>query len=225
MSQGIRIPLENALKGVDWLWRLWGLADFDASVVGSVRRRKLDVGDIEIIAPLPAGADEPRLPEAHDKLFQAINRTVTNPWQDDRVGLFTAPPPAVPRMENPVATAVSGLKPGFKTLCLVVRPRPEIEVPVQIYRFTPENRGWVTLMRTGPREFGMWFLTEWKRQYGIPAAEQACRDNHLVDGRGKVVAVRNEGEAFEACGLRFVAPELREMHMKNVNRAQQEAMR
>lgn len=225
MSQGIRIELGNARKGVDWLWRLWGLADHDAQVVGSVRRLKPTVGDIELITPLPAGADEPRLPEAHDKLFQAINRTVDNPWQDDRVGLFTAPAPAVPRMEKPVARAISGLKPGFKTLCLIVSPREGVEVPVQIYRFTPENRGWVTLMRTGPREFGIWFLTEWKRQYGIPVAEQACQDNHLVDGRGQVVAVRNEGEAFEACGLRFIAPELREVHMKGVQRAQQEAMR
>lgn len=129
----------------------------------------------------------------------------------------SAQAPAVDPDRHPKAFAegVRGVKPGFITASVVVKPFAGSlagrEIPVQVERFTPENRGWKIIMRTGPSDFGQWFLGKWKARYGIPfgPAGKASINGHLVDRHGAVVPVRSEEEAFDLCKQKYVPPHLR----------------
>ena len=230
MSEGPRIRHQEAVAVAEELRRRWNLARGSAVlsshcfVVGSVRRQRAEVGDLEIVAPLPACWRTMKLAAADDPLFQRINATVTNPWRDEAAPLFAAESPAP---EQPLGSAIRGLKPGFLACSLVLQPWPGIEIPCQVYRYTPENLGWMLIERTGPRKFGMWFLGAWKRRYGIPIGvdgRQASIDNHLVDGGGRVVPVWSEEEAFRLAGERYVPPEDRDAFMARLQ-ASREALR
>jgi hypothetical protein len=179
-----------------WLILRWGLADADAHVVGSVRRQRPDVGDLEIVAPWETAAS--------DSLFRTLDASRTGAG-----GLFEKP------RDLPPITPVSGLKPAFLECSLVASvrvlgPDTELDLPVQIGRFKPGQRAWKLIMRTGPGEFGKWFLGRWKRAFGIPPERQASIDGYLVDGRGEPVLMDDEAEAFDRCGVPYLAPEKRD---------------
>ncbi|MFN0133449.1 MAG: hypothetical protein ACKVW3_13095 [Phycisphaerales bacterium] len=178
MSEGPRLPLTTASKVAQVLFERWELSgllpDHSAAnlVVGSVRRRRDEVGDIELAAPLPGGWETRKLSPSDDPLFRRINETMSNPWRDESTPLFGAQQ-TVP--DQPLGYAVRGLKPGFLACSLVLRTRIGIELPCQIYRYTPKNRGWLLIERTGPRDFGKWFLWRWKLQHGIPVGNDRAR--------------------------------------------------
>lgn len=220
MSEGPRLPRSKAISVAEALfakWDLWAeLADRSAAcrVVGSVRRRRDEVGDLEIVAPLPVGWQTRKLTPADDPLFRRINATMSNPYRDGSMAsLFAEPRSDLPGAECVIGTAVRGLKPGFLACSLLLRPWKGIEIPCQVYRYTPDNRGWLLIERTGPRDFGVWFLWRWKVRFGIPVADETRRasiNNHLVDAGGKVVSVATEEEAFRLAGERFVPAEERD---------------
>lgn len=222
MSDGPRITLATAQRIIEFLTPLWGLRTGGALVVGSIRRQRAEVGDIEIVAPLPSGAK----PE-HDPLFRLLNATMANPWQDLAAGLFAHPDESLagPRPIPIIGRALRGLKPGFAAASLVLTPKNGTELACQIYRYTPANRGWVTLMRTGPGDFGKWFLGKWKQRHGIRPENQASVDGHLVDGGGRVVRVETEEQCFALAGLAFQTPEEREAFGRTLQLSRQESMR
>lgn len=206
MSTGPRIDWNQAVRVAEALCREWSLPEH-TSVVGSVRRRCAQVGDLELVAP--------HEPESSDRLFRAINRRMSNPWQDTRAGLFA---PQVETFE-PMGRIEKGLKPGFLAASLVLRPWPGTELPVQVYRYTPANEGWVRLMRTGPRDFGMWFLGQWKKRFGIPIGREdcpACVDGHLVNAAKQVVPVRSEVDCFMQVQIRPIDPAEREAFVERL---------
>lgn len=206
MSAGPRITLEQATRVLAFLGECWELSS-SHHVVGSVRRRKPEVGDLEILAP--------HEDKARDTLYQRIARTVRT---DDAGGLFAG----AADIKHEIGRAVRGLKPGFLAASLVINVKPDggVEVPVQIFRYTPDNLGWMLLYRTGPEDFGKWFLGEWKKRHGIPLSREdrpASKDNHLIDGEGRVVKVPDEEAAFVKAGIRFVPPEERDRFIAGIN--------
>ncbi len=204
MSTGARMPWADAWAIAEAACLRWGVEPV-ASTVGSLRRHLDEVGDIELIAPIER--------EHGDRLFAAINGTMANPYSDQAAALFT--PVVVPA--EPMGRALRGLKPGFAAASLVLTPWPGIEIPCQVYRYTPRNAGWVRLMRTGPREFGMWFLGRWKKAKGIPIGLEdrpACVENHLVDAAGNVVSVPTEADAFVQVGSAVIEPSMRDAFME-----------
>ena len=235
MSQGVRIPLATAQRVATFLFERWGMDSATCLVVGSVRRERPTVGDLEILAPLPqeavrGGVAGPIGPE-HDPLFRRINASMQHPWCHEGGALF-----AKPATEGPIdviGDAVSGLAPGFRSLNLRVFGKagpqdPVAELPVQVYRSTPANHGWMMVMRTGPAEFGQWFLHQWKLAHGIPvgnAAHPASLNGHLVDARRAVVPVLTEREAFDKAGLTYIEPRLRDAHVDKVHSIRREETR
>lgn len=223
MSEGPRLPHAKASSVAEAIFSKWELSgllpDHSAAclAVGSVRRKRDEVGDLEIIAPLPVGWQTRKLTAADDPLFRRINSTMSNPYRDGSMSsLFSVPKDDLPGGNGVMGTAVRGLKPGFLACSLILRPWAGIEIPCQVYRYTPDNRGWLLIERTGPRDFGIWFLWRWKVRFGIPVADEGRRasiDNHLVDATGKVVSVPNEQEAFRLAGERYVPPEERDAFM------------
>ena len=149
------------------------------------------------------------VPDAEqDPLFRRINATMKTPWTGP-ASLFA--PPIETR--EPVGRIVRGLKPGFLAASLLVEPWEGVALPVQVYRYTPRNRGWMLIERTGPADFGRWFLWRWKVAHRIPVGDETRRasiDNHLVDAFGTVVPVADEAQAFRLAREAFIPPEHRD---------------
>lgn len=202
MSTGIRLPLGWAVAAAGVLFERWGMHPSACSIAGSVRRRCAEVGDLDLLAPLPPAA-------MRDELYEAIDRTVIVP--DAAAKLFREGP-------DPFVEVKTGHKPHFKTLSVIAhleatgedgQPR-SYPIPVQVNRFTRENRGWMELYKTGPRDFGVWFLVKWKERFGIPTHQKACIENHLRDQGGSIVPVATEADCFRLAGLTHFPPQERE---------------
>ncbi len=217
MSTGSRIGLAQAEQLARRLFELWGLAEPEAMVVGSVRRRSRSVGDVEIIAPLPDSDLDP----LWDRILPTLDRLdVEAKPRRGHVSLFSPPPAPEPEhpplpagLERPIGYVVQGGRPGFKALSLAIRCDRwdgQPVVPVQVFRYTPANRGWIELMRTGPGEFGRWFLSRWKERWQIPHDLPASIDGHLVDRARAVITVPTEADAFRLAGAPAIPPEKRE---------------
>ncbi len=230
MSDGARVPLDRARRIAEALVERWDLTGLrpdhtpECLVVGSVRRQSPEVGDLEIIAPLPERLTG-KPTAADDPLFSRINAAMENPWSDDRAPLFG---PRLEPAQTPMGRIVKGLRPGFLAASLEVRPWTtpplnQIVLPVEVYRYTAANRGWVTLMRTGPSAFGQWFLAKWKKAMGIPFDDrhQASIDGHLVTATGAVYPVATEEECFRVIGIKPLAPEDRGEFMERVRAARE----
>lgn len=190
MSAGARIPYARAIKIADGLFDRWGLDRATCHLVGSCRRGKVDVGDIELLCPAE--------PKNRDGLVGRIQATM------DAEGMF-----AGTDAEAKIGRAVQGLKPGFLMCSLVVRPYGT-EIAVQVFRYGPDNFGWSMVRTTGPGDFGKWFLATWKKRHGINPALPASVSNNLVDAAGKTIPTPTEEAAFNLCGVPWVAPEQRD---------------
>lgn len=227
MSEGPRLPLGQADRACAALLDRWGMTELLADhtpacmVVGSVRRRCVDVGDLELVAPLPPAWQEKKIGPAEDGLFRRINATMRNPWRPPTENLFLVNAPDVPQSADPIGVAVTGLKPGFLLANLRLEPKHLAvrELACQVYRYTPQNRGWMLIERTGPKSFGKWFLWKWKQAFGIPVGDarfKASVENHLVNLDGKVVPVHDEAEAFRLARVNPVPPEHRDDFMERL---------
>ena len=210
MSDAPRMPLARAEGAAHLLMEHWAMPHATCMMAGSIRRRVHEVGDIDLVAPAPAKPSD-------DPLFERISDTCVKTG-----ALFGGDTPAFTEPGD-------GFKPGFLACKLRVQMGGVLEgtdasvtavIPVQVFRYTPANRGWTEIRCTGPREFGIWFLVQWKARYHIPPGEafKASVDGHLVDSHRIVVPVASELEAFEKCGLRYIEPNLRDSFMAEQNR-------
>lgn len=200
MSTGARIPLDMARTAAGYLLHCWGVDNGDATIVGSVRRGRPDVGDLEVCVPVE--------PPDHDRLFQAMHASAHT-----QGGLFTGP------SDLPPLTIVKGLRPGFKQARVVAHVKYEgqpFDLPVEVYRFEPGARGWALLMRTGPADFGRWFLGRWKRHFSIPQEKPASVDGFLVDGYGVRVPIDDEAECFRRIQSGVIAPDRRDAFVESL---------
>lgn len=192
-----RLSLEEAKAAATCIVGLWGLHTPDVLLVGSARRQRESVGDLEFTCRRPAECER-------DVLFEAMSPTV-------RLGGLFAADDERPEV---VAEALRGFSPHFGYADLIVdltrTDGHPFRVRVQIHRWDPDglNRGWIEIMRTGPVEFGMWFLKAWKRRWDLKG--EASIDGRLVDGAGQQVPVRTELEAFKAAGMNYVEPDRRD---------------
>lgn len=198
--------------------------------VGSLRRQKDSIGDLEVLAPLPVPArgDADRIGWDEDPLLRVLNRIVDNPMLEPPkcAGVLWMQPkeelekPAPRRRE--LGTAIKGLKPGFLAASIMLRVKQSVcgvsEIKLEIFRAARDNYGWAMVMRTGPQEFGIEFLTRWKRRYGIPFGDEgkASIDGGLVDSEGNPVRVPDERAAFAACGMEYIEPENREWFISHL---------
>lgn len=215
MSTGQPIPLATAQALYEQLVALWSLDRQTCPVVGSVRRCKPEVHDLEIAAPAES--------KGHDTLCARITRTM----EPEIMGGLFASPSAVADGRKAgayIGRADKGLKPGFLTASLTLYPWRGIddptwrdrEVAVQVNRYHPENKGWTILRSTGPGDFGKWFLWRWKQGWKIPDDKPASVEGRLVDANGIVVPTTTEEEAFRQGGVAFIQPEARDAFIQNL---------
>jgi hypothetical protein len=207
-SRRIQIGIARQLAGD--LFNRWGMSPATCMIVGSVRRNCPDVGDLEFTAPLPAGDADP----LYDKISGTLIPT-------EGLGLFDCADAEPSR----IGWANRGFKPGFAAASITVKHRIIGMIAVEIYRYTggdQGNRGWVEIMRTGPRDFCTYFLDRWKTRHGIARDKHALVENQLRDMHGYVIPVPTEARAFELAGMDWVEPDRRgivaEAAWKSVNR-------
>lgn len=197
------MPHAQARLAADYLLRIWSRLGAEIMVVGSVRRQRADVGDLEFVAEWRKPGDDP----LHECLEAMSGRPES---------LFAAEHPGLPPI-----TVVRGVKPGFLDAAFVVHlvdkgtDKP-YDIPVQIYRFREGQRGWKIVMRTGPSDFGQWFLWRWKAAMGIPANGLASSGGYLLDRAGQPQHIDTEQEAFRLCRVAWVNPDHRDAFIANM---------
>lgn len=193
MSTGPRIPVAVAFAKARCLMAKWGMAEGPCAIVGSLRRGRDSVGDIDLIAPMPTSQ--------RDDLYETIAATMHTE------GLFADDG------TTKIGRAIRGLKPGFRSCELIVKSKSCGEIPVQIGRFDAGdkgNRGWIEIIRTGPAEFGQWFLAKWKTRWDIPRERQGSEEGYLLDIAGRKVATPTERTCFDLMAMPYIPPEARE---------------
>jgi len=193
--------------------------------VGSIRRKKADIGDIEIVAPCPQGIDPTWATKAWiaDPFFTVLNGVLRNGSPvPQNTGLFSGNEQVIPpKNAKKIATAVRGVKPGFKAATITLHawqgtPHAR-DISLQVFRGYPGQMGWLTLYRTGSAEFAEWFLGKWKDRNGIPKGDpnwKASIDGWLVGRDQEPVNVFTEEEAFDMCGIAYIPPEERDRFME-----------
>lgn len=192
-----RLSLAEARAAAECVAGLWGLNTPDVLLVGSVRRQRDSVGDLEFTCRRPAEGEP-------DPLFARMAPTV-------RVGGLFAAEDDRPEV---VATGLKGFVTHFAYTDLLVDLTRTDGVPfavrVQIHRWEPDgvNRGWIELMRTGPLEFGKWFLNTWRRRWQLKG--EASVDGMLVYGSGHPAATPTEADCFRLAGINFIEPDRRD---------------
>jgi hypothetical protein len=196
MSAGIRLSCEWALGAARVLFERWGMHPSACAIVGSVRRRLQEIGDLDIIAPLP--------PAGHgDPLYESIDATVIKPAA--KAALWE-----MGGLEERFVEVKSGHNRYFKSLSVIAHLEADgitYPIPVQVSRYTPQNRGWMEIYKTGPREFGMWYLLRWKEHHGIPDHQAASVGNHLRTAAGEIVPLESENDCFRILSIAAVPPQ------------------
>jgi hypothetical protein len=200
MSDGPRLPRKLALAAAERLVRELGFhLDPDGGLIcGSLRRDRQQVGDIDLVAALPA-------PGGADRLCKAITERFV--WRAKPGMLFTSD------LGHAMGWITEGAHAWFKACRLVLVDPAAGEINVEIHRYTPGpsgNRGWIELMRTGPVEFTRWLIVKHKMRQGISRDGDASRDAFLVDGAGKAIPTPTEREVFRVMNLDYIAPERRD---------------
>lgn len=222
VSEGARkIPIEQARAVGCALVRAWlcsglpsgrsmaeqlAIAEAQHGVIlaGSARRGVEHCGDVELLAPAPIA------PGARDDVCERIKAVLL---PEETTVLY---PPA-----GAWASEVKGVKPGFRYAQVIVYPRllnrsyfedvlgtePDGGVKVDLFRYVPGaagNFGWISLIRTGPHEFGEACLVRWKRISGGGCSHAGFP--RVKDKDSAAIAVPDEAAAFALLKMPFIEP-------------------
>lgn len=158
-------------------------------VVGSIRRRRPEVNDIDIVL-IPDYSDY-RIPDALHFTTGIVRLEPEKTWFQNI--------PKVLKEKLKMKLKMG----GPELLRFELFEDPDF-LQVDIYRATPETWGVLSLVRTGSKEHNIMLCARAKRLGLMLSAKQGV----LQDD--KIIANRTEEEIFKALGLEFVAPEQRE---------------
>ncbi len=152
------------------------------SVAGSVRRRKSEVGDLELVAIPARGAGGLFGDIATNLLWEHLHA-------NDRYR-FT-----------------KGDNPDGRYYQLALAAYPDLQV--DLFLAEADNWGLTLLVRTGSAEFSTAALARWKRRQGIGPEQAGSVSGRLVRRDGEVVPTPEEATVFELLGVPWIAPEQR----------------
>ena len=192
MSEKERIPLAEAERIAAELVEMLRPACERIEIAGSIRRRKADVGDIELLAiprimPVRNLLGEPAA--SIDKLDLLCRELV-------RGGVLTARG----------ANGRSALGPRYKRLAYQ-------GFPVDLFSVLPPAQfGVLFLIRTGPAEFSRRFVTHRRRGGMLPewlVVREGALWQRMPDRLLKLVDAPEEGDVFRLLSIDYIPPEAR----------------
>ncbi len=187
VSAGAAIRWADAHAVATELVRLLADACERIEIAGSIRRRKGEVHDIEIVA----------IPRIERRL---VTNLLWDEERDEEVlseRLFAARPDLAPRpveIHRKDGTVETGRRMGDAYKALVYRG-----MPVDLFITTAEQWGCIFALRTGPGDWNTRLVTDCKRWF-----------RRVEDGRvlhlGKVVPTPEEADFFRALGVPWLDP-------------------
>lgn len=182
MSAGTRLDLLAAARVAHRVvaWLTPGCSRIE--VAGSIRRRRPDVGDVEIVAvPRLVDGERPSLFDPPSRV-SALDPVLAGLIADGRLA---------PHPERPA----NGEK--YKRLWI---PTPGIQLDLFLVT-PPAEWGPILTIRTGPAAFSERLVTMLKRK------GWGSRDGRVLNLRGEVVPCPEERDFFVACGEPWTEPE------------------
>lgn len=158
-------------------------------IAGSIRRRRADVGDVELVA-VPTIIGVPGLFEptgSVNRLWDLVNNLIGRPGE--------------PKL---LATHLTDPKMGERYAKL---RHPASGLQVDLFTARPETFGLILLIRTGPADYSQWFVTEARRR-GFHVIEGELHRGSL--GCGAIacerIPVPEERDVYAALRMAAVPP-------------------
>lgn len=206
MSDGPRIPLKTAQRVAEDIQSMLAPSCQRLLVVGSVRREKPTVGDIELVL-------EPRYSST-----------------EERVNLFETKQVKVCEVERVVdaLAAVGVFSPCYKEngaviawpktftatsrhLSLWYCPNEHEAIPLDLF-IQREDRlrvwGWQTVLRTGPGEANQLLVTS-RQKGGLLPPTFVVKDGNVTTTSGIPITLETEAQVFEEWHMVYVPPQER----------------
>lgn len=206
LDENTRWPHGVARLAAEWLRkRLTACEPKRMMIVGSLRRQKEDVGDIEILI-------EPRPEAVSVDLFSAAAASTSSASDGSGHGN------AVPLQEVLDTLKAEGVlidrakNEGGKMKRYLVESRdlfagwklyPRLKFDLFICT-PPAQWGCLQLIRTGPADFSQWVVTSYTKGGALPTGH-VFKDGHL-EYNGHTIPTPDEDSVFRAIGLAFVDP-------------------
>lgn len=189
MSSETRIPLARAERLAAELVELLRPACLRIEVAGSIRRRKADVGDIELVAI-------PLVEQGHD-MFGEPNCAYI-----DRLVILCSDLLNAGVLQQRVRTNGRAWGTRYKAAAYC-------GFPVDLFAVLPPAQfGVLFLLRTGPAEFSRRFVTS-RRQGGMLPEWAQVKDGALWHRGGRMIETPEEADVWRTLGVDPIAPEAR----------------
>jgi DNA polymerase (family 10) len=184
MSSGRRYKLEIGQVIADAMLDFMGNVCERIEVAGSIRRKKEDVGDVEIVC----------IPKVH-RLQQNMFGVADGPMETPLYNRLRSEEWLSPRLIDGKPQAM-----GKRFLALYDN---KIGIPVDVFVVLPPAQwGVIMTFRTGSADFNKKLLSAARRR------NLRCEDGHLVNGT-KIIQTPTEESFFEAVGVSWVPLEQR----------------
>ena len=191
MAQRERIPLADAEALARGLLDELRSACVRVEIAGSIRRRRPDVGDIEIVAI-------PRMDSEPWGLIEGMVRPVNR--LEERCALLRGPDGLLPRLDER-GRACWGERLKRATWRGFAADLFSVVAPAQW--------GAILAIRTGSAEFSRRLVTS-KLHGGMMPSHLRVKDGALWRRDGEMVPTPEEADVFAAIGLAWIPPEARE---------------
>lgn len=180
------MKLNDALYECGWVLSKFNFLCEKVLVVGSVRRQRPEVNDIDIVVI-------PRVPR--DKSWNEIAKALGHAHR------------MVEIKKGPKLMSFA----HYVDIPDLLRPRGP-DYTVDIYHATPETWGILVLVRTGSKEHNVKLCSlALSKGMKLSAAEGVLKPVESFPSMMKVVASKTEEDIFVALGISFVKPEDREV--------------
>lgn len=184
MSEGTKVPYAEAMKIVDDLYMLLGDHFKRLEIAGSLRRKKVFVGDIELVG-------------------------ILQPMQDAGLFGFNTISPIGAITNSMKAFGYKTEKAGEKYIKFVSSRKMNVD----LFLCTPETWGCIFMIRTGSAEFTRKMVTR-RVFGGWCPNHLGFSEGRLWEYRGaELVALETPEESivFDELGLTYVPPEFRSL--------------
>lgn len=193
MSTGVRVPLAEADAVAHELVAVLDLGCDRIAVAGSIRRRRPDIGDVEIVA-----VPRIRTETVVEGLFAEERQVEVDELQVLVDALV---------LKGTLASHPTDSKHGARYSKLL---HPASGLQVDLFSARPSTFGLIYLIRTGPATYSQWLATEARRRAHHVAGGELHRGGM---GCGSipcpVVPTPDERDVYAALRLPFAPPEQR----------------